>query len=139
MAWAGALGFTPSTVVLALLLLLLEISGLEQINLPIHHLFTLLFVPTAFFVAAIGSLAIGLGLNNVRLGWRMALWAGLTAALTFLAVNLIMDALGWRVGGPGAEERMTMLTVMFSGDVAAALTAGAVVGWMVTRTNGRAN
>jgi len=32
-----------------------------------------------------------------------------------------------------------MLTVMFSGDVAAALTAGAVVGWMVTRSKAEAN
>jgi hypothetical protein len=139
MAWAGALGFAPITVLLAILLLLLELSGLEQFNLPLHRLFTLLFVPTVFLIASTGGLAIGLGLNNVRLGWRMAMSAGLTGALTFLAVNLILDALGWRVGGPNAEERMTMLTVMFSGDLAAALTAGAVVGWMVTHSKGGAN
>src|SRR5262245_44098802 len=35
MAWAGALGFAPITVLLALLLLVLELSGLERFNLPI--------------------------------------------------------------------------------------------------------
>jgi hypothetical protein len=139
MAWAGALGFAPITVLLALLLSLLEISGLERFNLPIHYLFTLLFVPTAFLIAGTGGLAIGLGLHNPHLGWRMAWYAGLAGAATFLVVNLMMDALGWRVGGPGAEERMTMLTVMFGGDLAAALVAGAVLGWMVTRSNVQAN
>jgi hypothetical protein len=141
MAWAGALGFGPITVLLAVLLLLFELSGLERyaLALPVHRLFTILFVPTAFLIAGVGSLAIGLGLNDPRLAWRMAWRAGLAGAVTFLIVNLILDALGWRVGGPNAEERATMLTVMFSGDLAAALTAGAIVGWMVTRAHARAS
>ena len=44
----------------------------------------------------------------------MALRVGLTAGLAFLAVNLGMEALGWQVGGPGAAERATMLTVTSS-------------------------
>jgi hypothetical protein len=39
-----------------------------------------------------------------------------------------MEALGWVVGGPGAAERTTMLTVLFVGDAAAAFAAGAVLG-----------
>ena len=39
-----------------------------------------------------------------------------------------MEAPGWQVGGPGAAERYTMLTVTFAGNLCCALTAGAVIG-----------
>ncbi|RPI87709.1 MAG: hypothetical protein EHM41_04010 [Chloroflexi bacterium] len=41
---------------------------------------------------------------------------------------MTMQAMGWVVGAPGAVERATMITVMFSGDLAAALAGGAVIG-----------
>jgi hypothetical protein len=42
-------------------------------------------------------------------------------------VNLLMEAAGWVVGAPGAAERATMLTVMFAGNLGAALAGGAVM------------
>ena len=61
------------------------------------------------------------------------------AALAFLAVNLGMEALGWQVGGPGAEERATMLTVLFVSSLGAALAGGASISelWRVVRISHR--
>ena len=39
-----------------------------------------------------------------------------------------MEALGWQVGGPGAAERATMLTVLFVSNLGAALAGGAMLG-----------
>lgn len=136
MALAGMLGFAPITVALALVLNVVEPVAVEQIGrrFPIHRLFTLLFVPTAFSIAGVSSSAIGLVLRNkavaLALGWRV----GLAAALAFLAVNLVMESLGWVIGAPRAEERFTMLTVMLAGNLGAALAGGAVLGWTIDST-----
>ena len=58
----------------------------------------------------------------------LALRVGSTAALGFLAVNLGMEALGWLIGAPGAEERGTMITVLIAGNLGAALAGGAMLG-----------
>src|SRR6266487_4769759 len=107
-AWAGILGFLPITVLLALGLQIAE-PIVFSINLPLHRLFTLLFVPSAGLIAGASSLALGWALGWGRAAPVLALRVGLTAALAFLAVNLGMEALGWQVGGPGAEERVTMI------------------------------
>jgi hypothetical protein len=44
-----------------------------------------------------------------------------------LIANLVMEAFGWQVGGPRAAERATMLTVMFTGNIVAALAGGAML------------
>ena len=126
-AWAGILGFVPIT-----LLLIFGLQAAEPIvfrtNLPLHRLFTVLFVPSAGLIASTSSLALGWALGWGRAAPRLALRVGLTAALAFLAINLGMEALGWQVGGPGAEERATMLTVLFVSNLGAALAGGAVLG-----------
>jgi hypothetical protein len=58
---------------------------------------------------------------------------GLVAAAVFLVVNLLMEGAGWVVGAPRAAERFTMLTVMFVGNLAAALAGGALLGWQLHR------
>ena len=65
--------------------------------------------------------------NSPTLARRLAWRAGLAGGAAFLAVDLLMDALGWRVGAPGAAERFTMLTVMFTGDFVAALRANGLL------------
>src|SRR4249919_395115 len=52
MAWAGVMGFAPITLILAFSLLGLEPIAIERLGarVPIHRLFTLLFVPTAFLI-----------------------------------------------------------------------------------------
>ncbi len=136
MAWAGILGFVPITLVLGLVLQAIEpiaAAGLGA-QIPLHRLFMLLFVPTALLIAGAGGLALGFGLRNRRLAWRLALRAGGAAAAAFLAVNVGMEALGWQVGAPHAVERLTMLTVLLVSDVGAAVASGATIGSLLART-----
>jgi hypothetical protein len=126
-AWAGIRGFVPIT-----LLLIFGLQAAEPIvfrtNLPLHRVFTTLFVPSAGLIAGTSSLVLGWALGWGRAASGVALRVGLTAALAFLAVNLAMEVLGWQVGGPGAAERATMLTVLFVSNGGAALVGGAVLG-----------
>jgi hypothetical protein len=131
---AGVLGFSLPLVLAMMVLIGIE-SGLEwylsSIGIgspPIHRIFTLLFVPTSFLLAACGAGFVGRALGVNRLVRLLALRAGGSAALAFLVVNIAMDLLGWRVGAPGAAERFTMLTVMMLGNAGAALAGGAALG-----------
>ncbi len=130
MSWAGILGFAPVTILVAFALFLIEPIAVEQLGerLPIHRLFTLLFVPSAFIISAVSAWAIGIGLRDRALARTLAWQVGLAGGLTFLVVNLVMEAAGWVVGAPGAAERATMVTVMGLGNVAAALAGGAMMG-----------
>jgi hypothetical protein len=130
LAIAGILGFLPITLILAFALFGLEGVAVDRIGqqVPIHRLFTLLFVPTAFLIGAVSAWAIGLGLRDNTLARTLFWRVGLAAAGSFLVVNLLMEWAGWVVGAPGAAERATMLVVMFSSNLAAALAGGAVLG-----------
>lgn len=133
MASAGALGFAPITLALAIGLQAIEPLALEQFGavIPLHRLFTLLFVPTAFLIAGVSAGALGVGLRDATLARALFWRIGFAAALTFLAINLAMELAGWIVGGPNAAERFTMLTVMFAGNFGAAIVGGAWLGAML--------
>ncbi|CAG0946582.1 hypothetical protein ANRL1_03113 [Anaerolineae bacterium] len=136
MMWAGALGFGPTVIAVGIVLTMLEVAIVERGGgpaLPIHTVFTLLFTPAAFVIATMGGLAIGIAMKDAQLMVRLALSSGLAAGVTFLVVDLLMDAVGYRVGAPGAAERFTMLTVMFLGNLAASLTGGAAIGYMLAK------
>ena len=137
MALAGLLGFGPITITLAVGLGILEtLAGSSLLSqIPIHRLFTLLFVPATFLIAGISSWAIGRGYKNTALAWRLFWQVGLAAAATFLAVNLTMEAFGLVVGAPGAAQRATMVTVLISGNVSAALVSGGVLGLILAGKN----
>ena len=124
---SGILGFVPITLLVAF-----GLSALEPLvfggSIPIHRLFTILFVPSAGLIAGVGSLVLAWGLWRGRAALALGLRVGLAAALAFFAANLVMEMLGWVVGGPGAAERATMLTVLFVGNLAAALAGGATLG-----------
>jgi hypothetical protein len=135
MAKAGLLGFAPITLILAFSLLGLEPLAVERFGeqVPIHRVFTLLFVPTAFLISGVSAWAIGAGLRDRALAKSLMWRVGASGALAFLAVNLLMEAAGWVVGAPGAAERATMITVMSLGNLAAALAGGAVLGAALDR------
>ena len=136
MAWAGTLGFGPVTILLAIGLGIAEPALVEffaEAGQPIHRVFTLLFVPSAFLIAGISSWAIGKGLGDNTLTCKLFWQVGLVAAGTFLVINLILEALGWVVGAPGAAERATMLTVLALGNIGAALTGGGILGWRLSQ------
>jgi hypothetical protein len=138
--WAGALSFGPALILAALSLGRLEVALVERgqgPELPVHVLFTLLFVPAAFFVAGTGGFALGLAQENIQLALRLALGCGLAGGAAFLLVNLVMYQLGYKVGAPGAAERATMLTVMMAGSLGAALAGGAAVGTLLVSKDKR--
>lgn len=134
MAMAGMLGFAPITLVLGIGLSAVEPFVIEQIGalFPVHRIFTLMFVPSAFLIAGMSAWAVGRGLRCQPLAHSLLWRVGGAAAIAFLIVNLVMEFSGWVVGGPNAAERYTMLTVMFLGNVGAALAGGAVLGVSVT-------
>lgn len=131
MALAGVLGFVPITIVLAIGLFGLEQVFRENAQLPVHKVFTLLFVPSAFIIAGITAWTLGRALRDAQgraLAWRLLWQVGLGAALAFLLVSLTMEAAGWVVGAPGAAARNTMITVLMAGNLGVALVGGGIVG-----------
>lgn len=130
-AWAAGLAVGPSVVLVGVSLAALEatlVGPSAEASLPIHVVSSLLFVPAALLIAAIGGFALGSGARDVRLGTSLAVRAGLSGGLAFLIIDLLMDALGWRVGGPHAGERATMVVVTIFGTIGAALAAGGALG-----------
>jgi hypothetical protein len=131
MVLAGALGFGPTLIVVALLLSLGEVLLVEQgggSELPIYIVYTMIFVPAAFVVAGVGSGSMGAAMAGARRGIGIGFRSGLAGGLAFLGVNVLMEALGWQVGAPGAVQRATMVTVTIVGSLAAALAGGASLG-----------
>jgi hypothetical protein len=101
--------------------------------LPIHTVFTLLFVPATFICALVVGLTFGLALGKPRLAARMGVFGGLAAASAFLLLNVILDLLGRRVGGPNAAETATMITVTLVGMLGASMTLSAVLGQLLAQ------
>jgi hypothetical protein len=127
MVLAGGLGFGLTVIAVALLLSLGEVLLVQQgrgPDLPIHVIYTILFVPAAFVVSGAGSLAVGVVFAGKNHASGIGLRSGLAGGFAFLAVNVFMEALGWQVGAPGAEQRATMVTVTILGSIAAALSGG---------------
>jgi len=140
MLWAGLLSYAPSIFLAVVTLGRLEVLLVERRagpDLPVHIVFTLLFVPAAAIVAGAGGFAMGIAKKDVGLALQLGLSSGLVGGLCFLTVNILMDTLGWRVGAPRAAERATMLTVMMAGSLAAALGGGATIGYFLARQRKR--
>lgn len=97
-------------------------------TLPLHVLYTLLFVPATFICALIVGVACGLTLGTPGLPWRMGLHGAAAAAFAFLALNVLQDVLGRRVGGPDAAQTATMITVTLVCHVAASMAFSAALG-----------
>ena len=134
LALACALSYGPATLAVAFLLGRIEPIVVEGApGLAIHILFSLLFVPAVFFVAAATGLAIGWALRSWRLATTAALGGGAAAALGFLVLDLLLDSLGMRVGAPRAAESATMIKVLAIGDLGSALAGGAAIGVMLAR------
>ena len=129
MMWAGAVSHVTLVFLAGLVLGRLEEVFVSEGHspLPIHQLFTALFVPATALVCGGMSAAIGLAAGGARLAGRLA-WRGAVAgAAAFLIANVIQDLLGRRVGGPNAAETATMITVMLLSNICAALAMTAVI------------
>src|SRR2546423_8123280 len=131
MALAGGIGFALSTLVVVLTLGFLEDLVVQQQRgpqLPIHNVFTLLFVPAAAIITGASGAALGFGMRDRALAGRLAWMCAIGGGCAFLVVNLTLDGLGFRVGAPRAAGRATMITTALLGNLVAALAGGAVIG-----------
>src|SRR5438094_5574923 len=132
MAVAGGIGFALSTLVVVLTLGFLEDLVVQEQRgpqLPIHNVFTLLFVPAAAIITGVCGAALGFGMRDWAMAGRLTWMCAIGGGCAFLVVNLTLDGLGWRVGAPGAEARATMLTTALVGNLAAGMAGGEVIGW----------
>jgi hypothetical protein len=135
--FAGALGYGITTILVVVGLSLLEViivEGGQSPDIPTHLVYGLLFVPAASIVGGIGGVTIGIALKSFRLTSRLGISSRLICGLTYLLVITIMDAIGWRVGAPGAAARATMVTVTLLGINATAIAGGTVIGWELSRS-----
>lgn len=132
----GALSFATVLGLVALALGLAEPFAVRlgaRSDLRIDQVYTLLFVPTALIIASTGAYLLARSHGDAHSAARLAVQCGLASAAVFLVVDLGMDALGWRVGAPGASRRATMLVVTTLGMVCASVTAGGVIGVYLSR------
>jgi hypothetical protein len=136
----GGFGFGPAVIGTGILLTvgeqLLVQQGLGP-QMPIHLLYTMLFVPATFLVAGIGSASLGVAVKGIPGGARIGFRCGLVAATAFLGIVLLMDSLGWRIGAPGAVQRATMVTVTAVGAIGAATAGGAMLGRELVSSHSR--
>lgn len=97
-------------------------------NLPLHVLYTLLFVPATFISAFIAGSVCAIAMVKPALAWRMGLHGAVGAASAYLVLNVLQDMLGRRVGGPNAAETATMITVTLVCWLAASMAFSAAMG-----------
>jgi hypothetical protein len=135
--WAGALSFGPATLGVGLVLTVLEKVVVEQgrgPSLPVHVVYAMLFIPGSLVVATVAGVALGIGLRlRGRDLWRLGIAPGFAACGVYLAIYLVMDSIGWRVGAPDASKRATMLVVTSLGCLGAAAAGGAAIGAVLSR------
>ncbi len=130
-ALAGALAYGPSFFLAAIALENIEravtaggglASGLAT------TLFQVLFPIAVLLVAGIAGASLGVALGSGRAAGVLALAGGVSAAVAFIAVVVIMRWMGWRVGNIDFPSRDTMQTVMGVGMGAVAIASSAVLG-----------
>ncbi len=133
MALAGALGWGLSALLAGIALRVLELMTLASppAGLPIQVLFALSFTPASFLVAGTGGFALGLAQHDARSAWRLALGSAVAGAAGFLVVSVLMQALGWGIGAPGAAEHISVLVLGIAGSIGAAGLAGGMIGWQL--------
>lgn len=132
---AGAVGFGLSSTLAVALLNEVEQRLVWFIvrSYEVHLVFGASFTLAALLIAGVTGLLLGLALGRWRLALQLTLSAGLAAAITFALVALLMDTLGMRVGGPGAEARATMIVVSLLGMWSAGIVGSIVIGQMIIR------
>jgi hypothetical protein len=133
---AGALALAAVIGLIGLALGLAEpiaVRSGARFGLRIDQVYTLLFVPATLIVTTAGAYVLARSHGDTRFAIRLAILCGLASAGVFLMTDLGMDALGWRVGAPGAGRRATMIVVTTLGMAFAAITAGGVIGALFPR------
>jgi MFS family permease len=140
LAVGGALGVTVPMVIAVVQLTEVEQNlgrYLVRTGLPVHMLFGVSFSLAALFIAGAAGLTLGLALKQWRLAIRLGIGGGLAGSLAFVLLAWFMHLIGFRVGGPGAEQRGTMLLVSVLGMWAAALAGSGIIGTILAHATYR--
>jgi hypothetical protein len=98
-----------------------------------HTQFLLLFSSAIFLVVGITVLVLTIQIMNFRQAILYSVITAIISAFVFIGVDLIMYALGWRVGHIDFPDRPTMQTVAGIGLVASTLVAGTIIGVLIER------
>ena len=132
---AAAITFAATSVGAVLGLGVLENLFVEQGRagrVPIYIVFAILFSLANVIAVGLLALVVGAVMRGWRFAARLALTAGPAAGGAFLLADVLQDVLGRRVGGPRAEETITMLSVALIGNLVAAFAGSGVMGLLLT-------
>jgi hypothetical protein len=130
---AGVLA--PGMIVLGVALSSLEpiiVARGASMGLPVHAVYTILFVPATAIIASVGAGTVGRAMRDQALTTRLVTRTAVSAATAFFIADRLMDLGGWRVGAPDAGRRATMLVVTAVGACAAAIAGGASIGFVLS-------
>ena len=99
-----------------------------------HYYFLLIFVPVIGIVTAINAYVVTSKLGFHELKKSAGMYAGIAAAVGFLAVGLILIfGLGWEVGNPVPGKYGMLKLALFCG-IGAALAGGMTIGWVLEKS-----
>ena len=105
------------------------------LNAPGSHMqFVGFFSIAIFIVAGLTSTVMAAQTMERAKAIRYGLITALTCVVLFALIDLLMFALGWRVGHPDFPERSTMLTVMMVGLGSSLLVGGTLISVLIQRT-----
>jgi len=142
MVKACALSWTATvfTFLIVVIVLGLAFGGFSRINIlpyfrhSTHYNFLLIFVPVTGIIAAINAYVVTGNLGFKELRKSAGMYAGIAAALGFLAIGLILlYGFGWEVGEP-VPGKYGMLKLMLFCSIGGALAGGMAIGWVLEKS-----
>ncbi|HMD81190.1 MAG TPA: hypothetical protein VKE92_07770 [Anaerolineales bacterium] len=136
-------GATAFAFIMAVGRLGLSFGGFSRISIlpyfghSTHYNFLAIFVPLIGIITAINGYVVTGKLGFHELKKSAGLYAGIAAALGFLAVGLILlYGLGWEVGRP-IFGKYGMLLLLLICSIGAALAGGMAIGWVLDKPRTR--
>lgn len=93
--------------------------------------FGALFAPWTGLVCGISGFALGLGLRDLKLAFKLLALGFITGLSLYLAIMFVMELLGFKIG----SGRPVMLPITFLSMWSAALVGSAIFGKMLARSN----
>lgn len=115
-------------------------GGFSKINLlphfrhSLHYNFLLIFVPAIGIITAINAYVVTGKLGFKEKRKSVGMYAGLAAALGFLAVGLILlFGFGWEVGYP-VYGKYGMILILLICSIGGALAGGMAMGWVLEKS-----
>jgi hypothetical protein len=110
------------------------------LNSPgVHNQFLLTFITAIMLIVGVTSLVITPQIMAPTDAVLYSVAGAIVAALIFAGIDLLMLAMGWRVGDLDQPDRSTMLTVTGLGLLGSILAAGTTIGLFIERAACQSN